>query len=547
MLLAHSSRLLRTLRFLKMRQVIGQLRWRLRRGKCTGPVWKKAPPALAITQPKADFPGAPVHAVADGWQKFRLLNREFTFSEGIDWEFSGYGPLWSFHLHQFDWARRSALSAPARSRAIFDWIDGHRAGVGWNPHSTSLRSMTWIKLLLTSGALDLSEEKESIIRASLAAQCTHLAANLETHILANHYFSNLLALVFAGLAFEGDASRAWLRHETALREELREQVLSDGTHCERSPMYHSLLLESVLDVLNLATARPDCISKELESDLRDAAARMLGALEVLTHPDGDIALFSDSAFGIAQPKSVLESYAEALGVQASGPAATGVLEAGGYVRLSQGAYSVIASLAGPMPEYQPGHAHGDALSFECSVGSARVITDTGVCEYIPGSLRDMSRATQSHATCVIDDQEQAEFWASHRVGGRPGVKLVSVEPGKRWEGTCAGWSTPEILHRRVVEVSESSISITDDIQGQARSLYFVFPLAPGISAELRERRAWLDLPEGGQVTIDLARGVAWSLERRPYFPEFGKVVERWALVGRTDPLSIPIVTKLRYR
>jgi hypothetical protein len=200
-----------------------------------------------------------------------------------------------------------------------------------------------------------------------------------------------------------------------------------------------------------------------------------------------------------------------------------------------------------MPSYQPGHAHGDALSFECSVGSTRVITDTGVCEYIPGSLRVASRATQSHATCVIGDEEQAEFWASHRVGGRPDVNLVSVDPGRRWEGTCAGWSTPETLHRRVVELTEGSLRITDHIEGQARSLHFTFPLAPGISATLKGQRAWLDLPDGRQVSIDLARGVSWSLERRPYFPEFGKVVERWVLVGWTDQLSIPVVTKLRYR
>jgi hypothetical protein len=181
------------------------------------------------------------------------------------------------------------------------------------------------------------------------------------------------------------------------------------------------------------------------------------------------------------------------------------------------------------------------------MGSTRIITDTGVCEYIPGSLRDASRATQSHATCVIGDEEQSEFWASHRVGGRADVSLVSVDPGRRWEGTCAGWSTSETLHRRVLELTEGTLRITDQIEGQARPVHFTFPLAPGISATLKGRRAWLDLPDGGQVKIDLALGVDWRLECRPYFPEFGKVVERWALVGWTDQLDVPAVTKLRYR
>lgn len=430
---------------------------------------------------------------------------------------------------------------------MLSWVDAHRSGIGWNPHSTSLRIMAWTKLLLTPGALALSAENEETLRTSVAAQCKHLTRNLETHILANHYFSNLLALVFAGVAFEGKAADGWLKHEAALREELQEQVLADGLHCERSPTYHSLLLESVLDILNLAAARPGRLSKALESNLLDVAARMLGALDVVSHPDGEIALFADSAFGIAQANAVMVAYADALKIKAQAPSRHDVLDAGGYVRLQQGACCVIASVAGPMPSYQPGHAHGDALSFECSMGGARVITDTGVCEYIPGSLRDRSRATQSHSTVVIDDEEQSEFWAAHRVGGRASVELVSVEPGRRWEGTCAGWSTPDTLHRRVMEVTEGMLTITDQIEGTSRPLHFTFPLAPGIEAELKGHRAWLTLPGGGQVTLDLARDVSWSLERRPYFPEFGKVVERWAVVGWTEELAIPAVTKVRYR
>jgi uncharacterized heparinase superfamily protein len=35
-----------------------------------------------------------------------------------------------------------------------------------------------------------------------------------------------------------------------------------------------------------------------------------------------------------------------------------------------------------MPSYQPGHAHCDALSFELCIGRERVVTDTGVTEYV---------------------------------------------------------------------------------------------------------------------------------------------------------------------
>ena len=88
-------------------------------------------------------------------------------------------------------------------------------------------------------------------------------------------------------------------------------------------MYHSLLLENLLDLVNVADSTPGRLSERLMSLLRDKASQMLGALRVWTHPDGEIALFGDSAFGIAQTPRDLERYAAGLGVEAAGPARQG--------------------------------------------------------------------------------------------------------------------------------------------------------------------------------------------------------------------------------
>ena len=37
-----------------------------------------------------------------------------------------------------------------------------------------------------------------------------------------------------------------------IKNELSEQILDDGGHFERSPMYHALLLEDLLDLTNLS-------------------------------------------------------------------------------------------------------------------------------------------------------------------------------------------------------------------------------------------------------------------------------------------------------
>jgi len=526
---AELARAWRTLRHLRREQVTGQLRRRLR-GPAT-PLAIPADPRLRALRPRAAFLPAPAHARFTPPARVRLLNREVDFRERVDWSFAAEGPLWSYHLHQFDWLRGPELDAASRAGLVLDWIAACAAGPGWDPHPTSLRLFSWAKLLLTPGALHLSADEEARVRASLARQAATLAANLETQLLANHYLSNLLAVALAAVLFEGELSGELRRRSRALRGELAEQILPDGGHVERSPMYHSLLLENVLDLLN---ADADALDGALVEALREAASRMLGALRVWTHPDGEIALFGDAAFGIAHPPGALEAYAAALGIAPSGPARPGALEAAGYARLESPPFTLIASLAGPMPAHQPGHAHCDALAFELSVGRERVVTDTGVFEYVPGSRRDLARSTRAHATLEVGGREQAELWAAHRVGGRPEVRCIALVPGRRVEASCVGWSTPDTLHRRVFEVRDGSLEIRDTLEGRQRPVRFALPLAPGLGVTLEGSRARLRLRGGLGLELALPDGVSWRVAEAPYFPEFGRSLERPVLVGDAD-------------
>jgi uncharacterized heparinase superfamily protein len=258
---------------------------------------------------------------------------------------------------------------------------------------------------------------------------------------------------------------------------------------------------------------------------------MLGALTVWTHPDGEFALFGDAALGIAPPFAELAAYAERLGVRASGPPVPGVLDRAGYVLLAAGPFALIASVAGPLPSYQPGHAQCDALAFELSLGRERVVTDTGVFEYVPGPRRVASRATRSHATLEIDGREQAEVWASHRVGGRPAVRLGAVDPGRSAEASCAGWATRDVVHSRRFEVSADAVRVVDRLDGREARVDAHLPLAPGVEVALEARSARLRLPSGARVDLALPEGVAWRLERGPYFPRFGREEERPILRG----------------
>ncbi len=535
------GRLLRTALHLRPIQIFAQIRDTFT--PAVSPVAESFDvPKRSVLQSHTDFLPAPEHAHFDAWRSITLVGRRVDFRDGINWNHQGEGPLWAFHLHQFDYLRDPALSSAARLRLIEDWIAHCRSGIGWSPHPMSLRILSWGKLLLMPGALCLDDAEERRIHASLALQTETLARNLEVRVQANHLFSNLLSVVFAGLLFEGPDADRWLAHEADLRREIDLQVLPDGAHVETSPMYHGLLMENLLDLLNLARAAETRTPTALLASLENAAARMLAAHRVWRHRDGEIALLADSAFGIAQPPELLEAYAEDLGIRIAEPVQPGYLPDAGVVRLDCGSFRLIMTAGPPTPSFQPGHAHCDALSFELSVKGERVVTDTGVSEYIPGPLRDASRRTLSHATIEIAGQEQAEVWAAHRVGGRSRVQIQRVVANQEILASCTGWRDRGCRHERHIEVQGGSLVVKDRLEGGPRPVRMSLPLAPGLAPKLVRRRtasdsrsdAWellATLSGGLEFCVELPEGVDWRLEPAPYFPRFGSNVERVCLTG----------------
>jgi len=202
---------------------------------------------------------------------FRFLNETRRIVEK-PWGADVPSQLWRYNLHYFD--DLNAFDAKARHRwhleAIEHWILDNPPGSGdaWAPFPTSLRAVNWIKWALGGAVL------EAPVAHSLAMQVRALSQRLEYHLLGNHLFANAKALVFAGLFFKGGEAERWLeRGMTILARETPEQILADGGQFERSPMYHALALEDLLDLLNIIGARaaPGSPAHALAPKLRETA------------------------------------------------------------------------------------------------------------------------------------------------------------------------------------------------------------------------------------------------------------------------------------
>ena len=346
---------------------------------------------LLVVRPRVDLRPAPALRVpfAQAWAQparrnasmlgpacFRFLNETHDLA-GQGWDDPGREKLWRYNLHYFDDLNaKDAVSRAAWHYALLiRWIQENppAAGTGWEPYPTSIRIVNWIKWALGGNSLP----KEAV--QSLAVQARWLSRRMEHHLLGNHLFSNAKALIFAGLFFEGPDANAWLEHGLRiLTREIREQILPDGGQFERSTLYHALALEDVLDLYNLgavfASAIPLCWRPTIAL-LRDVAGPMRNWLAAMCHPDGEIGYFNDAARNIAPAPIELERYAARLGLPGRSAPGEGLthLAASGYVRVEWDEAVALLDVAPVGPDYLPGHAHADTLSFELSLFGQRVL------------------------------------------------------------------------------------------------------------------------------------------------------------------------------
>jgi hypothetical protein len=371
-------------------------------------------------------------------REFTFLNQTVSRNGRIPWNDRRYTKLWLYHLNYFDFLNVGFVlpdEKPMLDRALeiaLDWRHHNTQGteVGWEPYALSIRIVNWLKFLTRHGRSLESLGKGrrmGILLESLGVQAATLEHRLERDLLGNHLLKNIKALLFAGALLETlDSTRWWTTGEELLEQELTEQILSDGGHFERSPMYHSQVLEDLAEIrlLCATTGRnPAC------SDLLFRKIQSMGQfLKGILHPDGEIPLFNDSVLGGTRSPNRLLAMAETSDVQCPESEAHVTLfrETGyGVVRNPESRSSLIFD-CGPLgPDYQPGHGHCDVLSYELSLHGQRVVVDTGVSTYEPGPERHYERSTAAHNTLRIDAEEQAEIWASFRVGRRPRVGRIS--------------------------------------------------------------------------------------------------------------------------
>lgn len=409
--------------------------------------------------------------------EFAFLNHAERM-EAIDWRRRYVDRLWSYNLHYFDyavdlaWAYRETQDTRFRDRFLAlaeSWISQTRAvGDGWDPYPLSVRITNWVYALLLFGET-IPRASAGRLTSSLYGQLTVLEHRIEWHLMGNHLQKNLQALTIGGLLFSGRSAARWTqRWAKAFWALVDEQVLPDGGHFERSPMYHTIALADFLETLALVRAAGESVS----SLITERLLAMARATSIVCRDSGELHLFNDSAQNVAPPRQFIDRLAAAVLGERPTPA-DGIMAlpiTGYYGYNDSKSHDRLLVDCGELgPSYQPGHGHCDLLSFELDVGGAQLVVDSGVCGYEDNCLRDYVRSTRAHNTVSVAVREQHELWGVYRVARRARIERASHESRTGGEYIFRGAYRPyyslATRHGREIRASNGEWCVADRVEG----------------------------------------------------------------------------------
>lgn len=484
-------------------------------------------------------------ATEDGFT-FEFLNRSHSIDS--DWNIPNLAKLWLYNLHYHDdlCSINSSSRREVYSSMLDRWVleNPPLEGNGWEPYCISLRVVNWIKWF----AREPRDSFTPRLQISLSLQADILIQRIEYHILGNHLLANAKALVFLGVFFGGAAGEYFLsRGLKIIDEELGEQFLPDGGHFELSPMYHAIVIWDLADLINLS--RLSGIESLLERVVgwESKLAAGIEWLEKMVHPDGGISFFNDAAMGVAPSLKNLNEYLNMLEISVNSTAQGSMhptaywLKSSGFIIFEWGdAQKCIVDVGHIGPDYQPGHAHADTLSFELSLFAKRIFVNSGVSEYASGIERRRQRSTSAHNTVVVDGQDSSQVWSAFRVAKRAKPIRVALDESRagRILLTAAhdGYVrlTENVVHERIFDAIDGAILITDRLIGDSCSGEAHWHLHPDIQVCQRDgAKLILQTASGERIYLTFS-DEKFVLKSTTWHPSFGITIPTYKLVSEVN-------------
>jgi uncharacterized heparinase superfamily protein len=465
--------------------------------------------------------------------KFIFLNEINYLNNNI--EVNNFKKLWIYNLNYFDFLNsnlnksKQVLALEFLERWLNEVTSPNYAGL--DPYPTSLRIVNWIKFDLRTGLM--SDDA----RSYLFIQTEYLYNNIEWHLLGNHVLANAKALIFSGSFFKGPQPKKWKSKGIKIyTQQIKDQILNDGGHFEKSPMYHSIILEDILDLINISVKSKKLFPKEFLSQLRLTSEKMLSWLQVMSYENHELPNFNDSTQNISQNFHKLSKYAHRLDIKKISKSNNKKkidvheLESSGFVRIDQINARSFLDVGSIGASYIPGHAHADTLSFETSFFKQRFLVNLGISTYENSDRRLIERSTSSHNTVEVNKNNSSDVWSSFRVGSRASTfNFKKNRSNKKFSVSCSHDGYNSIIknnyHKRQWIFEQNEITIIDEITIKKSDAVAHFILHPRIKViEEIDTRDYVLINNNKRVKISVEEGQGFIIEKQ-YASEFGVLLD----------------------
>jgi len=413
--------------------------------------------------------------------KIEILNKKINFSIIHDWNSKKFDALTIYNINYFDFITNDDSKKKDKINIIEKWIkyNKNKKNPSWDSYPTSLRIVNWIKWSIQNDYIN----KEFIL--SLYEQSLWLSKKIEYHLKGNHLIANAKALIFAGIYFkENNSSYLLGLGVNILIKELEVQILNNGAHYERSPMYHVIITEDLLDIISLYKK----YNLKIDDRIVLTAKKMIKWINFISHSDNSLPFFGDTCYKIARSVEDINYYGKkilSINLEKNNKIINQV-DAAGYYVLKNHNNSFIANVGHIISKEQPGHSHADLLSFELNLYKNKVFVNSGISTYEKSNLRHFQRSTVSKNTLTLNDKNSQDVWASFRVGKKTRIESLKINKSRdnkfssSIEASHCGFGSffSKNLHKRKWIISENSLHIIDSFTGkhdEAKSRIYLHP------------------------------------------------------------------------
>ncbi len=431
--------------------------------------------------------------------------------------------VWGEELYSFSWLRHLCGQTTPLTRVhartlLKDFLNSRHKRTPYT-HTPSILARRLISLLTQSPVLLEDVDREFYRKfMTYCSRTMHQLKQALRYPLSPYERTHVLtALAYGGLCLEGK-EKSLKKTTPLLSGAIADTILPDGGHITRNPQ---CILDHLLDFLplqHLYQARNLPVPEELAR----AIEHIFPMLRLLRHPDGSLALFN--GIGNSSPGLITATFAYD---NIHRPPLQNAPYSG-YERVNQGTLSLIADVGVPPLKFQPVYA--GCLSFECSVGPSRMVTNCGTPSLV--NLRDLlaPRLTAAHSTATLNGESSCIFASDsktlprfyHRIIralGDPGLtgptsvpftRETTPDGGIRLTATHDGYQTRfGVSHQRSWYLSkngdrlEGEDAFLNDALLPSGTLYTTlrFHLHPSVEAEMD--------PKNGFIRLTLAHGAIW--------------------------------------